>query len=248
MSRLLQDVTGELSKLPGIGRRTALRLAIHLLRMEPDSVSDMTRSIDRFRRDIKYCKLCNNLSDEEICPICADRERDHTTVCVVEQVADVLSIENTRQYRGLYHVLGGVISPMQGIAPSDLKIDLLIERIAQGTIREVILAISTSVEGETTLFYLLNRLRQYPQVKVTSIARGIDDNSRTDEPAGNRIGNSRPENPHLRQIQSNREYPKRIFAVVFPPGRHFTADRRNEAYRYRIPVFRPVPESGPAPA
>ena len=95
MSRLLQDVTGELSKLPGIGRRTALRLAIHLLRMEPDSVSDMTRSIDRFRRDIKYCKLCNNLSDEEICPICADRERDHTTVCVVEQVADVLSIENT---------------------------------------------------------------------------------------------------------------------------------------------------------
>lgn len=142
MSRLLQDVTGELSKLPGIGRRTALRLAIHLLRMEPDSVSDMTRSIDRFRRDIKYCKLCNNLSDEEICPICADRERDHTTVCVVEQVADVLSIENTRQYRGLYHVLGGVISPMQGIAPSDLKIDLLIERIAQGTIREVILAIS----------------------------------------------------------------------------------------------------------
>ena len=158
-------MTGELSKLPGIGRRTALRLAIHLLRMEPDSVSDMTRSIDRFRRDIKYCKLCNNLSDEEICPICA--------VCVVEQVADVLSIENTRQYRGLYHVLGGVISPMQGIAPSDLKIDLLIERIAQGTIREVILAISTSVEGETTLFYLLNRLRQYPQVKVTSIARGI---------------------------------------------------------------------------
>ena len=155
-------MTGELSKLPGIGRRTALRLAIHLLRMEPDSVSD-----------IKYCKLCNNLSDEEICPICADRERDHTTVCVVEQVADVLSIENTRQYRGLYHVLGGVISPMQGIAPSDLKIDLLIERIAQGTIREVILAISTSVEGETTLFYLLNRLRQYPQVKVTSIARGI---------------------------------------------------------------------------
>ena len=160
-------MTGELSKLPGIGRRTALRLAIHLLRMEPDSVSNMTRSIDRFRRDIKYCKLCNNLSDEEICPICADRERDHTTVCVVEQVADVLSIENTRQYRGLYHVLGGVISPMQGIAPSDLKIDRLIERIAQGTIREVILAISTSVEGETTLFYLLNRLRQYPQVTVT---------------------------------------------------------------------------------
>ena len=173
MSRLLQDVTGELSKLPGIGRRTALRLAIHLLRMEPDSVSDMTRSIDRFRRDIKYCKLCNNLSDEEICPICADRERDHTTVCVVEQVADVLSIENTRQYRGLYHVLGGVISPMQGIAPSDLKIDLLLDRIARGDVREVILALSTTVEGETTSFYITRRLSSCEGVRVTSIARGI---------------------------------------------------------------------------
>lgn len=173
MSRLLQDVVGELSKLPGIGRRTALRLAIHLLRMEPDSVADMTRSIDDFRQKIRYCRVCNNLSDEEVCPICADRERDRSTICVVEQVADVLSIENTRQYRGLYHVLGGVISPMQGIAPSDLKIDLLTERIARGGVREVILAISTSVEGETTLFYLMNRLRQFPGVKVTSIARGI---------------------------------------------------------------------------
>ena len=173
MSRLLQDVVGELSKLPGIGRRTALRLAIHILRMERESVAEMTESIDRFRNEVKYCTQCNNLSDEDVCPICADDERDHTTICVVEQVADVLSVENTRQYKGLYHVLGGVISPMQGISPSDLKIDLLIERIAQGTIREVILAISTSVEGETTLFYLLNRLRQYPQVKVTSIARGI---------------------------------------------------------------------------
>ena len=173
MSKLLQDVVGELSKLPGIGRRTALRLAIHLLRMEPESVAEMTGSIDRFRSEIKYCRCCNNLSDEEICPICADRERDHTTICVVEQVADVLSIENTRQYRGLYHVLGGVISPMQGIAPSDLKIDLLIDRLAAGGVQEVILAISTSVEGETTLFYIMNRLRQFPQVKVTSIARGI---------------------------------------------------------------------------
>ena len=172
-SKLLQDVVGELSKLPGIGRRTALRLAIHLLRMEPESVSDMTQSIDRFRTDIKYCRICNNLSDEEVCPICTDRERDHTTICVVEQVADVLSIENTRQYRGMYHVLGGVISPMLGISPSDLKIDLLLNRIAQGGIREVILAISTSVEGETTLFYLMNRLRQFAGLKITSIARGI---------------------------------------------------------------------------
>lgn len=173
MSQLLQDVVGELSKLPGVGRRTALRLAIHILRMEPESVADMTRSIDRFRTEVKYCARCNNLSDEEICPICADRERDQGTICVVEQVADVLSVENTHQYRGVYHVLGGVISPMQGIAPSDLKIDLLCDRIAQGGVREVIIAISTSVEGETTLFYLMNRLRQFEGLKITSIARGI---------------------------------------------------------------------------
>ena len=173
MSKLLQDAVAELSKLPGIGRRTALRLAIHLLRMEPESVAEMTRSIDRFRNEVKYCARCNNLSDEEICPICADPERDHATICVVEQVADLLSIENTHQYRGVYHVLGGVISPMQGISPLDLKIDLLCERIARGGVKEVILAISTSVEGETTLFYLMNRLRQFPELKVTSIARGI---------------------------------------------------------------------------
>lgn len=173
MSKLLQDVVGELSKLPGVGRRTALRLAIHILRMERESVAEMTENIDRFRNDVKYCAECNNLSDEEVCPICLDDERDRTTICVVEQVADVLSIENTHQYKGLYHVLGGVISPMQGISPSDLKIDLLTERIARGGVKEVILAISTSVEGETTLFYLMNRLRQFPGVKVTSIARGI---------------------------------------------------------------------------
>lgn len=173
MSKLLQDVVGELSKLPGIGRRTALRLAMHLLRMERESVGDMTRSIDRFRNEIRHCRTCNNLSDEEYCPICLDEGRDRSTVCVVEQVGDLLSIENTRQYKGTYHVLGGVISPMQGIAPSDLKIDLLVDRVASGTVKEVILAISTSVEGETTLFYIMNRLRAYPDVKVTSIARGI---------------------------------------------------------------------------
>ncbi len=173
MSQLLQDVVGELQKLPGIGRRTALRLAMHLLRMECDSVDGMTRAIDRFRHDIKHCVRCNNLSDTELCPICQSEERDRTTICVVEQVADLLSIENTHQYRGLYHVLGGVISPMQGIAPSDLKIDLLCDRIAEGEVKEVILAISTSVEGETTLFYLMSRLRQFPAVKVTTIARGI---------------------------------------------------------------------------
>ncbi|MBQ2393825.1 MAG: recombination protein RecR [Alistipes sp.] len=173
MSQLLQEVVGELQKLPGIGRRTALRLAMHLLKMEPESVDDMTTAIDRFRHEIQHCSRCNNLSDDAVCPICRNTERDHTTICVVEQVADLLSIENTHQYRGLYHVLGGVISPMQGISPSDLKIDLLCERIAKGNVKEVILAISTSVEGETTLFYLTSRLRQFPDVKITTIARGI---------------------------------------------------------------------------
>lgn len=173
MSKLLQEAVSEFAKLPGIGRRTALRLTMHLLKMDTDAVERMAESIARFRRDIRHCAHCNNLSDTEICPICEDPERDRSTICVVEQVGDLMSIENTRQYRGLYFVLGGVISPMQGIGPSDLKIDTLLERVAEGTVREVILAISTSVEGETTLFYIMNRLRQFPSVKVTTIARGI---------------------------------------------------------------------------
>lgn len=146
---------------------------MHLLRMDTEAVGEFTASIDRFRREIRHCRECHNLSDEELCPVCADEERDHATICVVEQVADVLSIENTRQYKGVYHVLGGVISPMQGIAPSDLEIDSLARRIARGGVREVILAVSTSVEGETTLFYLMNRLRGFEGLKITSIARGI---------------------------------------------------------------------------
>lgn len=173
MSRLLQEAVTEFAKLPGIGRRTALRLAMHLLKMDEAAVEQMTSSIARFRREIRHCELCNNLSDTAVCPICSDSERDHSTICVVEQVGDLMSIENTHQYKGLYHVLGGVISPMQGIGPSDLKIDMLVEKVASGEVREVILAISTSVEGETTLFYIMNRLRQYPAVKVTTIARGI---------------------------------------------------------------------------
>lgn len=173
MSKLLQDAVAEFAKLPGVGRRTALRLAMHLLKMDGEEVEQMMQTISRYRREIRYCKRCNNLSDTDICPICSNPDRDHTTICVVEQVGDLMSIENTRQYRGMYHVLGGVISPMQGIGPSDLKIDLLIEKIKQGGIQEVILAISTSVEGETTLFYIMNRLKQYPEVRVTTIARGI---------------------------------------------------------------------------
>ena len=173
MSKLLQDAVAEFSKLPGIGRRTALRLAMHLLKMDAGAVDQMAESIARFRREVRHCVRCNNLSDTDVCPICANPERDRGTVCVVEQVGDLMSVENTRQYRGLYHVLGGVISPMQGIGPSDLKIDMLIDKVAAGDVKEVILAISTSVEGETTLFYILNRLKPYPDVKVTTIARGI---------------------------------------------------------------------------
>ena len=182
MSRLLDDVVGELSRLPGVGRRdnpfrpgneSALRLAMHMLRMEVQDVELMAGAISRFRREIHYCSHCNNLSDRDICDICADETRDRTIVCVVEQVKDVISIENTRQYQGLYHVLGGIISPMQGIGPSDLKIDLLLDNIAQGGIKEVILALSTSVEGETTSFYLSRRLSECTGIRLTSIARGI---------------------------------------------------------------------------
>ena len=159
----------------------------------------MTESIDRFRNEIRYCSQCNNLSDEEVCPICADRERDHATICVVEQVADVLSVENTRQYRGMYHVLGGVISPMQGISPSDLKIDLLCERIARGGVKEVILAISTSVEGGDDAFLpdeppaavpgaesYVDRARHRFR-RRTGICRRTDDHPRADEPPGDRV-------------------------------------------------------------
>ena len=173
MANLLDDVVSELSRLPGVGRRTAMRLAMHMLRMEEHDVMLMTQAMARFRSDIRYCSRCNNLSDGDVCEICSDATRDRSTVCVVEQVKDVLSIENTRQYNGLYHVLGGVISPMQGIGPSDLKIDLLLDHLASGDVREVILALSTTVEGETTSFYISRRLQACEGVRLTSIARGI---------------------------------------------------------------------------
>ena len=173
MSKLLDNVVGELSRLPGIGRRTALRLAMHILRMDEQDVVSMGESLIDFRTKICRCAKCNNLSDTEICDVCADASRDRSTVCVVEQVSDLLSIEKTHQYRGVYSVLGGVISPMQGIAPSDLRIDLLLDRIAMGEVKEVIVAISASVEGETTMFYLMNCLKRFPNLKITTIARGI---------------------------------------------------------------------------
>lgn len=172
MSRLLDNVVGELSKLPGVGRRTALRLALHILRQDINEADLLAGSIYEFRRDIKNCELCNNLCDDNKCPICVDDKRDRTTICVVEHVADLISIENTQQYGGLYHVLGGVISPIAGISPSDLKIDLLIDNVKHYATKEVILALPTTIEGETTSYYISRRLAD-TGVSISAISRGI---------------------------------------------------------------------------
>ena len=171
-SVLLERAVGEFSKLPGVGRKTALRLVLHLLRQPENSVEGFTDAISHVRNDIKYCRVCHNISDTEVCPICSDTHRDATTVCVVENIQDVMAVENTQTYRGLYHVLGGIISPMDGVGPGDLEINSLVERVAQGDIREVILALSSTMEGDTTNFYI-SRLLKPDQVKVSVIARGI---------------------------------------------------------------------------
>lgn len=171
-SVLLEKAVGEFSKLPGVGRKTALRLVLHLLR-QPTTVADsLAEAVRNVRHDIKYCSICHNISDTDVCPICSDPRRDTTTVCVVENVQDVMAVENTQTYHGLYHVLGGIISPMDGIGPSDIEIDSLVHRVAEGHIKEVILALSSTMEGDTTNFYISRQLRNYP-VKVTVIARGI---------------------------------------------------------------------------
>lgn len=171
-SVLLERAVGEFSKLPGVGRKTALRLVLHLLRQPENSVEGFTDAISHVRNDIQYCRVCHNISDTEVCPICSDTHRDATTVCVVENIQDVMAVENTQTYRGLYHVLGGIISPMDGVGPGDLEINSLVERVAQGDIREVILALSSTMEGDTTNFYISRLLKPY-QVKVSVIARGI---------------------------------------------------------------------------
>lgn len=172
MSKLLERVVDELSKLPAIGERTALRLAMHILQQSKEDAEMLASSITDFRNNIKHCSRCNNLSDDDLCPICRDKGRDTSTICVVERVKDVMSLEHMGQYNGLYHVLGGVISPMLGIGPSNLKIDLLIENIKRNDVKEVIVALSTSLEGETTLYYIKKRLAGM-DVKISNIARGI---------------------------------------------------------------------------
>lgn len=172
-SKLLEGAVTELSRLPGIGRKTALRLALHILRMDEGIGVALGESIINMRRGIRYCSVCHNISETEVCPICGDVRRDRTTVCVVESVKDVMSFENTGQYIGLYHVLGGVISPMDGVGPDQLAIDSLVERVAAGDISEVILALSATMEGETTNFYLFRRLAEFSDVRITQLARGV---------------------------------------------------------------------------
>lgn len=182
-SHLLENAVEQLSQLPGVGRKTALRLVLYMLRQPTDNTDKLTDALHHVRHDICHCRVCHNISDTEVCPICADERRDSHTVCVVENVQDVMAIENTRQYNGLYHVLGGIISPMDGIAPGDIEIDSLVERVQNGDIKEVILALASTMEGDTTGFYISRRL-QPTGVAVSVIARGIsvgDELEYTDE-------------------------------------------------------------------
>ncbi len=182
-SQLLERAVQEFSKLPGIGRKTALRLVLYLLRQDGADVKQFTDAIDTMRKEVRHCRVCHNISDDEVCPICSDARRDGQTICVVENIQDVMAVENTQQFNGLYHVLGGVISPMDGIGPADLEIDSLVERVSQGGVKEVILALSSTMEGDTTNFYIFRKLSSY-DVKLSIIARGIsvgDELEYTDE-------------------------------------------------------------------
>ena len=182
-SALLEKAVGEFAKLPGIGRKTALRLVLFMLRQGDNDVDQFVNAVSKMKREVKYCRVCHNISDTDVCPICSDHSRDAATICVVENVQDVLAVENTQQFHGLYHVLGGIISPMDGIGPADLEIDSLVSRVAAGGVKEVILALSSTMEGDTTNFYISRKLAEYP-VKLSVIARGIsvgDELEYTDE-------------------------------------------------------------------
>ena len=171
-STLLERAVKEFSKLPGIVRKTATRLVLHLLRKSEDEVESFSSAISTLKREATYCKECHCISDTDICPICANPLRDHSTICVVENIQDVMAVENTMQYRGVYHVLGGVISPMDGISPASLNIDSLVRRVSEGEVKEVVLALSSTMEGDTTNFYIYRKLQQH-DVKLSVIARGI---------------------------------------------------------------------------
>lgn len=180
---MLEKAVGEFAKLPGIGRKTAMRLVLHLLRQNTDAVEAFGHAMITLKHEVKYCKVCHNISDTDVCRICSNPGRDSSTVCVVENIRDVMAVENTQQFKGLYHVLGGVISPMDGIGPSDLEIESLVERVKSGVVKEVILALSSTMEGDTTNFFIFRKLCSF-DVKLTVIARGIsigDELQYTDE-------------------------------------------------------------------
>lgn len=174
-SALLEKAVNEFAKLPGVGSKTAMRLVLHMLRQDRQAVENFGNALITLKREVKYCSVCHNISDTDVCDICADARRDATIVCVVENIQDVMAIENTRQYKGVYHVLGGVISPMDGVGPSDLQIESLVERVHETDVREVILALSPTMEGDTTNFYIYRKLGDC-QVKISVIARGVAQN------------------------------------------------------------------------
>jgi recombination protein RecR len=182
-SKLLSEAVEQFTRLPGIGERTALRLALFLLRYKKEEALNFGLAINNFIEHIKFCKICHNLSDEDICPVCSAKNRDQSIICIVENVKDVMSIENTQQFNGLYHVLGGIISPMEGIGPNDIAIESLIERVKNSRVNEVIMALSATMEGDTTNFYIYRKLKNF-NVKLTIIARGVsfgDELEYTDE-------------------------------------------------------------------
>lgn len=182
-SKLLENAVNEFSKLPGIGRKSALRLVLHLLRQDAEAVSYFGNSIIQLRNEIKHCRICHNISDTDTCYICGNPARNNSVICVVENIRDVMSVENTHQFNGLYHVLGGIISPMDGIGPAELEIDSLVKRVDQGEVTEIILALSTTMEGDTTNFYIFRKLKDKP-VRITTLARGVsvgDELEYTDE-------------------------------------------------------------------
>ena len=171
-SKLLEKAVNEMAQLPGVGKRTALRLVLHLLKQPSEQTQYLSQALTTMREEVKFCKNCHNISDIEVCEICSNSSRNHSVICVVEDIRDVMALENTQQYRGLYHVLGGIISPMDGIGPSDLEIDSLVNRVAQGNIKEIIMALSATMEGDTTNFYLFRKLKDFP-IKVSTLARGV---------------------------------------------------------------------------
>ncbi len=182
-SKLIENAVNEFSKLPGVGKKTALRYALHLMRQSQSDVERFGSSLVKLKNELKYCKQCHNISDNEICDICANPKRELSLVCVVEDIRDVMAVENTQQYKGVYHVLGGIISPMDGIGPGDLKIESLVDKARTGVINEVIMALSTTMEGETTNFYIYKRLKEF-NITISTIARGVamgDELEYTDE-------------------------------------------------------------------